>query len=84
MPTDSAIASFFGAFTADYRPALAQIDKPTLIVVARNNWLAHYEDMHRRIKGAKLEVFDHTGHALFIEAAGRFNSLLDEFLTGLP
>jgi microsomal epoxide hydrolase len=83
MPTNSAIASFFGAFTADYRPALSKIDKPTLIVVARNNWLSHYEDMRRRIKGSQLEVFDHTGHALFIEAAGRFNSLLDEFLTGL-
>jgi microsomal epoxide hydrolase len=84
MPTNSAIASFFGAFTADYRPALAQINKPTLIIVARNNWLSQYEEMQRRIAGARLEVFDDAGHALFIDAAARFNSLLDEFLTGLP
>jgi len=84
MPTNSAIASFFGAFTSDYRPALAKIDKPTLIVTARNNWLTHYEDMHRRINGARMEVLDGVGHALFVDDAPRFNALVDEFLQRLP
>lgn len=33
-PTNSAIAIWAGFFTSDYRPALARIDKPALIIAA--------------------------------------------------
>jgi pimeloyl-ACP methyl ester carboxylesterase len=39
--------------------------------------------MQKTIPGAKLEIFDGAGHALFIDDAGKFNILLDEFLTNL-
>lgn len=41
-PTNSAVALFVGAFTSDYRPALAKIDKPTLIVAAQSPWVTAY------------------------------------------
>lgn len=84
MPTDSALALFLGSLASDNRPALAKIDKPTLIVVARvNSWMPFYEDLRQRIRGSRMEVFENAGHALFVDEAARFNFVLDEFLSSL-
>jgi len=86
-PTNSAIALFVGTFSTDLRPALVKIDKPALIVVAgddTNPWMRQYEDMAKRIPGARLEKFADSGHALFVDDAARFNALLDGFLAALP
>jgi non-heme chloroperoxidase len=82
MPTNSAMALIMGGIASDNRPALAKIDKPTLIVVAFvAPWMRFYEDLQQRIRGAKLEVFKDAGHALFVDEADRFNALLDGFLS---
>ena len=82
-PTNTAMALFVGAFTSDCRPALAKIDKPTLIVAAQSPWVNVYQDMQKRIAGSRIEVFENVGHALFVDDPDRFNSLLDEFLKSL-
>jgi microsomal epoxide hydrolase len=86
-PTNSAVALFLGTFTSDYRPALAKIDKPTLILAAgdekTNPWMKLYADMQQRIPGSRLEVFADCGHALFVDDPARFNSLLDDFMKNL-
>ena len=83
-PTNTAAALFLGTFTTDNRPALAKMNKPTLIVAAgdeKNNlWMAQYAEMQKRIAGARLEKFTDCGHALFVDDPARFNSLLDAFL----
>ena len=84
MPTNSAVALILGGIASDNRPALSKIDKPTLIVVAMvRPWMPFYEDMQKRIRGARLEVFEEAGHALFVDEAARFNTLLDGFLNTL-
>lgn len=84
MPTDSAMALIVAGIATDNRQALTKIDKPTLIVVANfRQWMSFYEDLQKRIRGARLEVFDEAGHALFVDQAERFNKLLDEFLKTL-
>lgn len=84
MPTNSVVALIMGGIASDNRAALAKIDKPTLIVVALvRPWMSFYEDMQKRIRGARMEVFDDAGHALFVDEAARFNTLLDEFLNTL-
>ncbi len=83
-PTNSAMALFMGMLSTDNRPALAKIDKPTLIVVAAGGpWMSAYDDLHKRIAGSRMEIFENVGHALFVDEADRFNALLDEFLNGL-
>ena len=82
-PTNSAVALFVGAFTSDYRPALAKIDKSTLLVVAQSPWVPTYQDMQQRIPGSRIEVLENVGHALFVDDADRFNSLMDAFLKAL-
>jgi microsomal epoxide hydrolase len=79
-PTASAMALFVGSFSTDGRPALAKIARPTLLVVTKSPFDAMYLDMQKRIAGARLEQFEDAGHALFVDDAERFNSVVDEFL----
>ena len=81
MPTNSVVALIAGGVAADNRAALAKIDKPTLIVVAAvRPWMQFYEDMQKRIRGSRMEVWENAGHALFVDEPARFNTLLDGFL----
>ena len=82
-PTDSAVAIGLAGFTTDNRPALAKIDKPTVIVGATAGMLPNFQDMQKRIPGAKLETLDDAGHAVFVDDADKFNILLEEFITNL-
>jgi non-heme chloroperoxidase len=79
--TDAAIAMGVGGFNTDNRPALAKIDKPTLIVGATKRLLPQFQEMQKSIPNAKLEFFEDAGHALFVDDSNKFNSQLDEFLT---
>jgi non-heme chloroperoxidase len=78
-PTNTAVALLVGKFAVDLTPTLKKIDKPTLIVAADNS--DEYHAAQKQIAGSRLEVFDDAGHALFVDDAERFNSLLDEFLS---
>jgi len=82
-PTDSAIAMGLAGFTTDNRPALAKINKPTAIVGANKALLPQFQEMRKSIPGAKFELFEDAGHALFVDDPDKFNTLLDEFLTSL-
>jgi non-heme chloroperoxidase len=82
-PTDAAVAIGLAGFNTDNRPALAKINKPTLIVGANKRLLPQFQDMQKSIPHAKLEFFDDAGHALFVDDADKFNNLLDEFLRNL-
>jgi non-heme chloroperoxidase len=82
-PTDSAIAIGLATFTTDNRPAVAKIDKPTLIFGANKDLVPQFQEMQKSIPGARFEFFEDAGHALFVDDADRFNILLDEFLTNL-
>jgi non-heme chloroperoxidase len=82
-PTDSAIAIGLATFTTENRPAVAEINKPTLIVGANKDLVPQFQEMQKSIPGARFEFFDDAGHALFVDDADKFNILLDEFLTRL-
>ena len=82
-PTNTAMALLFAVVSTDRRSAFAKISKPTLIVAAQGPYGMIFEDMQRRIAGSQLKVMDGVGHALFVDEADKFNSLLDEFLKGL-
>lgn len=64
----------------DNRAALAKIDRPTLIVAAAGPMIEAFRDMQRRIRGSRLVVFQNVGHAVFVDDADQFNSLLEDFL----
>jgi non-heme chloroperoxidase len=82
-PADSAVAMGLAGITTDNRAALGKIDKPTVIAWATKEMLPIFQDMQKRIPGAKLEMFDDAGHALFVDDADKFNILLEEFIPTL-
>jgi non-heme chloroperoxidase len=80
-PTNTAVTLLVGKFAVDLSPTLRKIDKPTLIVAAKSGSLDDFQAAQKQIAGSRLEVFDDAGHALFVDDAERFNSLLNEFLS---
>lgn len=83
VPTDTAVALLVGKFAADYRPALAKIDKPTVVCAVQSSYLAGIVEMQKHIAKSRLEIFDGDGHALFVDDPDKFNALLEDFLAGL-
>jgi pimeloyl-ACP methyl ester carboxylesterase len=72
------------AIEYDARERLAEIDIPTLIVWGSDDLIIPVRAAHsykRRLPGARLEVFEETGHVPQLERPARFNALLDKFLT---
>jgi microsomal epoxide hydrolase len=81
-PTDTAVALFVGTLAWDGSKALAKIDKPTLLAVTENAFMAAYEKMHAAIAGSRMVVFQ-AGHALFVDEPEKFNKLVEEFVGSL-
>ncbi len=81
-PVDAAIALNFDLFFGperDHRAALDRIDRPVLYVDARRR-SSHADTLVAHVPAARVELFAESGHALFVDAADRFNALLDEFV----
>jgi microsomal epoxide hydrolase len=64
-----------------WRDALYATDKPVLYVV-RPGWLAEQAaNLAHNRPGTQIAVFSDAGHALFVDDAARFNTLLATFVT---
>ena len=67
----------------DWRPLCPTIDLPVLVATGRHAGAymgCVYAAEH--IPGAKLEVFENSGHALFYEEADKFNRVVADFVDG--
>jgi non-heme chloroperoxidase len=78
-PMEAAISLYMDQFTGDRSSALARVSVPTLIVTIPENRLAG-EYMQSKIPGARLEVIEGAGHALFLDKPQAFNQILESFL----
>jgi proline iminopeptidase len=70
----------------DFSSSLKDIAVPTLVCVGRLDPQAPVscsQELGRGIPGARLEIFEHSGHYPFIEEEPGFTRVLDEFLAGL-
>ena len=68
----------------DWRPMLPSIDLPVLITTGgRSGAYPGCKYMFEHIPGARMEVFEDSGHALFYEEPDRFNAVVAEFIDGL-
>jgi pimeloyl-ACP methyl ester carboxylesterase len=73
---------FFGTLSDEIR-VLGDMAVPTLLVWGREDKavpLRLGQDMHRILKGSRLEIIDNAGHVSNFEQAARFNQLALEFL----
>lgn len=85
MPADSAIAASAGSVSrGDWRPAIAKMDRPILILCQAASKSFAADLIVSVASSTKVELFQDAGHALFVDDAERFNSVLDDFVQHLP
>jgi proline iminopeptidase len=69
--------------TYDLEPMLPRISAPTLVTVGRHDWVtpvACSETIASLIPGAKLVVFENSGHSPQLEEAAEFQRVVRQFL----
>lgn len=67
----------------DVKPKLGGITCPTLVIVGRHDWITPVEASRliaEGIPGARLEVFERSGHSPQLEEPEKFQRLVREFL----
>jgi pimeloyl-ACP methyl ester carboxylesterase len=83
-PAPIAIATFRAMLAKDLRPALARIDRPTLVIQGDKDASAPLEATGRRvaagIKGAELKVYADAPHGLFVTHMAQVNRDLEGFI----
>lgn len=85
MPSDSAVAVSVSSISrADWRPALARVDRPVLVMCQAQLKSMAADPVVSAIPKARVELFQDAGHALFVDDADRFNALLGDFILHLP
>jgi len=70
--------------TTDLRPRLPEIKVPTLVTVGRYDFLTPVimaKEIVVLIANARLEVFESSGHYIFVEERERYCSILREFIS---
>ena len=83
-PTNSAFSLIANTMDrADWSPVLAKIDKPVLFAyTTATKESAAVVKAH--LPSAQLELFEDAGHALFVDDAPRFNSVVEKFVAAEP
>jgi non-heme chloroperoxidase len=79
-PTTTAVALLAErAIRTDLRAALPKLNLPVLAVMTSGNRAAA-ELICANVPGAQTEIFETSGHCLFVDEPNRFNTLLESFL----
>ncbi|MES2561189.1 MAG: alpha/beta fold hydrolase [Pseudomonadota bacterium] len=84
-PVDGSIGRIDALLKFDRRTGLANIEAPTLIVAAQNDYITpcyHAQALSKAIPGAQLELLDGGGHSISKTRADYFNQRVMNFLIG--
>jgi non-heme chloroperoxidase len=83
VPADTAVASAYDGFAANFSAAFGKIDRPVLFAYQPET--QPVADFLKSKLGDKiqLERFDSDGHALFVDNPEKFNRVLEAFLQNL-
>ena len=70
----------------DLKDALPAVTAPTLVTVGRTDWVtppSSAQTIASLIPGARLEIFERSGHSPFLEEPKRFAYVLKDFLASI-
>lgn len=85
MPADSAVAASVSSVgRLDYSPAIKKMDRPVMVVCETQLKALAADPVQGLLPTARVELFENVGHALFVDDAAHFNSVLDDFIVHLP
>jgi pimeloyl-ACP methyl ester carboxylesterase len=71
----------------DLRGRLRNIIVPTLVIVGRHDFITTMDmakEISGRIPGARLVVFEDSGHFVFVEEPEKFKAVVREFILAVP
>jgi non-heme chloroperoxidase len=75
------VADLYGA---DRTAAVSRFDRPTLVIAAAQSpELAAQQALAAALPAGRIEVIEHSGHAVFVDQPERFDALLRQFLQRL-
>jgi non-heme chloroperoxidase len=79
-PTNTAAALMLGMLAkTDWTPAMAKVGTTPLLYVHQSALSDQAERIKKTLPSAQFEEFKDAGHALFVDDAEQFNTLLDNF-----
>ena len=85
-PTPTAYTLFASAYAVgrrDWRSALRRVDRPVLCI--GTGFMREAADTVRaRVPDTQVEIFEHAGHAVFVDEPERFNRALEQFVQRIP
>ena len=80
VPLDAAVALLSYPYPREYwKNIVYQSERPILYVV-NERFRGQAENLKKNRPAAWIGVFEHAGHALFVDESERFNRLLADFL----
>ncbi len=77
-PTTTAVTLLVGELGRDFRPMLHKLDKPVLYAITPG-LKGEGAVLKAGVPEARVELFENSGHVLFVDEPERFNTLLEEF-----
>jgi len=84
MPADSAVAASVSSVSrADFTAAIRKMDKPVMVICETQLKAMAADPIAALIPTARVELFEDAGHALFVDDADRFNTVLEDFIAHL-
>ena len=85
-PTNTAVVLQVEPREFDYETVLQALDKP-LMYVRRGDVgparLQYVETIRAEVPTARIEVFENSGHALFLDEPEKFNATLEDFIRSI-
>lgn len=82
-PTNTAAVEMFNVLSrGDFTAILAKIDKPVLYI-CEPRLESQGKVLRTSLPNARVEIFQNAGHALFVDDATHFNSVVGEFVDSL-
>jgi non-heme chloroperoxidase len=79
-PADNAVAM---SVNSDWRPTISKLDRPLLVACEPPLKAMAADPITAIVASARVELFPDAGHALFVDDADHFNTVLDDFLQHL-
>lgn len=86
-PKYAALNTLWTLTTVDLRDAAREIDKPTLIIVGKEDALlpvSKSEELSKLIRNSRMVIVPDAGHCVMLEQPEIVNRIIEEFIYSLP
>jgi len=84
LPLDASLALLAYPYPREHWRAAAHAVRVPLLYVVTPQFAEQAQNLKRNRPQTEIAVFEHAGHALFVDEPGRFNTLLEDFVGRLP